>query len=307
MLRRSRYVRRPARPAPRFAARRRRRWPVVALVVALGVLAAIPVAAGQGQRGGPSVVAGVAATRDAQTVLDRAVREPDLATTGGDAASAAPDPRPDAAPVPAPTPTVGRRGPLTLHVPVADPIVVGFHEAATIDAHAISPVGRLVANRNPTRLDDPGDEPGGTDYLMLSSRGRSAAPTSAIDVVARDDDPILSPVTGTVTDVREYLLYGRHVDRRIEIVPDADPAVRVVVIHVDGVAVQPGDHVEGGVSPIAATANRFPFSSHIDRETEPDRWPHVHIEVQPRDAPRPGDDLEDASADAPDDTSGAAR
>lgn len=179
---------------------------------------------------------------------------------------------------------------LSLRLPAADVEVVGFHEASTAVAVGLEPVGRLRSNANTTRFSPPPSDPAGSDYLVLSSRGRPQAPTSAIDVVLRDDVDVLAPVTGTVTDVRTYWLYGEHRDHRVEIVPDAAPELRVVLVHVDGVRVAAGDRVEAATTVLATTANRFPFSSQIDRETEPDRWPHVHLEVQPADAPRPGDD-----------------
>jgi hypothetical protein len=70
-------------------------------------------------------------------------------------------------------------------------------------------------------------------------------------------------------------------------VPEGRPDLRIVAIHLDGAAVAVGDTVTGGVTPIAATARLFPFGSHIDRETEPERFPHVHLEFQPRDSARP--------------------
>lgn len=194
---------------------------------------------------------------------------------------------------PAPTAPLAELAGLEIRLPTATPVVVGFHEAARASAIEVTPTGVLTEDRNTTRTDLPPDVPGGTPYLVLTSRGRSAGPTSAIDVVMEPGDPVLAPVTGTVVDVRLYLLYGSHPDLRIELVPDDRPDARLVMIHVDGAAVAIGDRVVGGVTPVAATARLFPFGSHIDRETEPDRFPHVHIELQPIDAPRPGDDQED--------------
>ncbi|HEX9766520.1 MAG TPA: hypothetical protein VGA36_07130, partial [Nitriliruptorales bacterium] len=105
--------------------------------------------------------------------------------------------------------------------------------------------------------------------------------TTAVDLVIRDQDPVISPVSGTVIDVRPYALYGRHPDHRLEIAPDGFPQLRVVLIHVRDVHVTPGMRVVAGETELAGGPNRFPFASHIDRYFPQDRWPHVHIEVKP--------------------------
>lgn len=179
---------------------------------------------------------------------------------------------------------------LALKLPSGSAVLVGFHEASQMAALPLLPVGTIQGNANTTRFRPPPDAAEGAPYLVMSSRGRSPAPTSAVDVVLRDDDPVLAPVSGVVTDVRPYHLYGKYPDHRIEIAPAGRPDLRVVMIHVSGVAVAVGDEVEAGVSAIAASANRFSFGSHIDRYTEPDRWPHVHLEVKSADAERPGED-----------------
>jgi hypothetical protein len=214
------------------------------------------------------------------------------ATVGGDRGDA------DAVRIDRPRPIARIEG-LTLLAPSSAVVVVGFHEAATVHALPLTPRGTLTDNHNPTRYEphpagvDGGEAVDGVDHLVMASRGRRPGPTSAVDVVLRDDEPVLSPVTGTVSDVRVYYLSGRHEDVRVEIVPDAAPHLRVVLVHVDGIRVGIGDRVTAGVTVLADTARGFPFASQIDRETEPDRWPHVHLEVQPVDAPRPGDDLDD--------------
>jgi hypothetical protein len=90
-------------------------------------------------------------------------------------------------------------------------------------------------------------------------------------------------VDGVVTEVRPYLLYGQHPDTRVEIRPDDAPHLRVVLIHVDGVQVAAGDRLTAGETVLAGSANRFPFSSHVDRYLERG-WPHVHLEVVDPDA-----------------------
>ena len=188
-----------------------------------------------------------------------------------------------------PVPPMARYEGLTLYVPSIDPVLVGFHEAGTRDGLALEPVGPLIENNNTTRFEAPEDDPDGTPYRILHSRGRLAAPTSAVDVAMRDDDPVLSPVAGVVTDVREFYLGGTHRDLRVEIRPDDAPHLRVVVIHIDGLEVAAGGRVEAGTSVLAAAARRFPFASQIDYVIDDGRWPHVHMEVKNEEAPRPGD------------------
>jgi hypothetical protein len=190
---------------------------------------------------------------------------------------------------PEPTAVFARVGELELRLPSTDPVMAGFHEASTGVAIELLPIGIPVANHNTTKFEVPAADPRGRPYLVMSSRGRVFPATSALDVALRDDDPVLAPVTGVVSDVRTYWLYGAHEDRRVEIVPDDAPHLRIVLVHVSGVQVAAGMRVEAGSSVLARSVNRFPFTSQIDRETEPERFGHVHIELQPVDAPRPGE------------------
>lgn len=168
---------------------------------------------------------------------------------------------------------------VVLSLPSTDVLLVGYHEASLAGALAMEPVGRGLSNENTTRITLPPDDEHGAPYHVMSSRGRVLPPTSAVDIVMRDDDRVLAPVDGVVTEVRPYALYDQHPDTRIEIRPDAAPHLRLVMIHVDGVQVAVGDRVTTGLTELAATANRFPFSSHVDRYLD-ERWPHVHVEVK---------------------------
>lgn len=189
---------------------------------------------------------------------------------------------------PALPPVVARVGSLELLLPAARVLSAGFHEAAGPNGLAMQPVGILTGNLNSTKFEPEPDDEIGAEYHVMASRGREFSATSALDVLLEDDEPVLSPVTGIVADVRDLLVYGEYPDLRIELRPDQPGDLRVVVIHVEGIQVSPGDRVEAGVTVLADGARRFPFLSQIDNETYPELWPHVHLEVQGRDAPRPG-------------------
>lgn len=257
------HVPRSARVAgrrPMFVAKRRRRLRPVLL--GLGLLAAVAL---YGMAGGSPT-----------DMLDGTDAADAVSRPGHAESSEAAAPVADAAT----TPAMARFGALELHLPTRRPVIVGFHEASTSSALEMLPTGRLEENENTTKFEPPDEVESGTRYLVMSSRGRPLAATSAVDVVMQVDDPVLSPVSGTVTDVRSYRLYGSHEDHRIEIRPRDRPELRIVLIHLDDVEVEEGDEVRAGDSVLAGTARPFPFSSQVDRYTEPQRRPHVHIEVK---------------------------
>lgn len=234
-------------------------------LLVLGVLAAVGVA---GLRAADTSAAATGGVDTAAATADREVARTARQPAAG--------PGPAVAPA---TPTLARVDGLEVRLPSPDVLLVGYHEASRAGALALHPVGHGVSNANTTRITLPTDEDGGVDYHVMSSRGRVLPPTSAVDIVMRDDDPVRAPVDGVVTEVRPYLLYGQHPDSRIEIRPDHAPHLRVVLIHVDDVAVAAGDRLTAGDTVLAASANRFPFASHVDRYLD-QRWPHVHLEVK---------------------------
>lgn len=144
-----------------------------------------------------------------------------------------------------------------LVVPAIDPVAVGFHQGGA--AHlALTPTG---------------------EHVVMASRNRSTAPTTAVDVAVGDDRTVTAPVTGTVTQVAEYSLYGRIPDVLVTIAPDgADVAVRMM--HLTDVTIQPGQRVDAG-QPIA-TARPLPMGSQIDRHHDHPAGPHVHLDVSAR-------------------------
>lgn len=196
------------------------------------------------------------------------------------------------APAPAPTltlerfPVFARAAGIDLHL-VSDRVVaVAFHEASFPDALALRPVGWCRVCRNARRFTPPPADGQGPPYIVMDARGRSSPATSAVDTVLSAGATVHAPVTGTVTRVTRYRLYGRHRDVRVELRPDGAPEHRVVVIHLMGVRVDRGDRVEASVT-VLGTARRFPFESQVDRYVA-GGGPHVHLEVK-RPAPRRAD------------------
>ena len=208
------------------------------------------------------------------------------ATSGLLAAIPVTSPAPPAPPVlvvpgPAPAPIqslpmAAIRG-ITLNVPGGRVIGIGYHEAALRDALGLHPRGRLARNANRTKFDNPGTTRG-TDYMIMSSRGRPHPATSAVDVAMPAGARVLAPVTGKVISVKRYFLYGRYLDYRVDIRPAGNGRLRVVLIHLTHLTIQRLDEVVAGVTPLAQPRT-FPFRSQINDYVGVG-VPHVHIEVK---------------------------
>ena len=165
---------------------------------------------------------------------------------------------------------------LRLYLTAVDVRCVCYHEASYHDARALHPLGRMRRDYNTTKF--PSDEPAtaGPDVVM-SSRGRDTPATSAADLVMPRRTRVLAPVTGVVTKVKRYLLYGRYVDFDVEVRPDAAPEMRISMIHLDRLRVSDGDAVQQGVT-VLGVPRAFPFGDQTDLYV-PGGNPHVHLEV----------------------------
>lgn len=175
---------------------------------------------------------------------------------------------------------------LALKLPAANPRYIGFHEASRPEALALDPVGRLIANDNPTKF-TAGPDQAGPAYRVLSSRGRARPATSAVDVVLDEGTGVMAPVSGKVVEVKQYALYGSLRDWRIVIEPTQRPDLQIVLIHLERPRVRAGDRVVAGATPLA-TVRLLPMASHVDYALN-ERHPHVHIEVKPAVEPEPFD------------------
>jgi Domain of unknown function DUF11 len=143
----------------------------------------------------------------------------------------------------------------------------GYHESLFGTAIAMSPL---------------------TAHRMMSSRGRGTGATTAVDVVVPSRARIRSPVTGTVASVTRYRLYCRTPDWKVVLAPRSHPRLRVLVLHMSRPAVREGDEVLGGTTLLGRAAVNDEASAQANRYF-PDRYPHVHVEVERnRASPTPG-------------------
>lgn len=156
-------------------------------------------------------------------------------------------------------------------------VAVGFHEASSRSALPLLPVGTPTANHNAGRVTLP-EASAENRYLVLPTRRRGTSALSAADLRIDPGLSVASVVTGTVTRAGDYALYGRTTDSMVEIQSAKNPDLRILMLHVEGLRVQPGDTVVAGETVVADTTRQLPFASQIDRFSN--AGPHVHVEVR---------------------------
>jgi uncharacterized repeat protein (TIGR01451 family) len=126
------------------------------------------------------------------------------------------------------------------------------------------------------------------EHVVMGSRDRGTGSTTASDVVVGARARVTAPVTGQVVGVKRYLLYCERPDWKIVIRPDADPSIRVLVLHLGRPRVADGDEVTAGISSLGRARRADWPDSQVERYF-PGRRPHVHVEVErDRASPTPG-------------------
>lgn len=134
-----------------------------------------------------------------------------------------------------------------------------FHQATTGDilpvatklptANASRAIKKhaLKVNNNQTNLKGWAD----TEALHLYRQGNTEPMNTSIDIGGKAGCDIYAPVSGTVTLIKKYKLYGTITDYRIHIQPDGHPEYDCVILHSAKPCVKVGEHVIAGVTKIA--------------------------------------------------------
>lgn len=147
---------------------------------------------------------------------------------------------------------------LELHLPSAQPLAIGFHEAR--EEH-LTMVPRNVQ---------------AAGQVIMPTRDREGTPTSAVDIVMPANQDVLSPVAGRIISVAPYTLYDEYEDIQIQIQPDGHPDLVITIYHLSGVRVQAGQRLEAGHTVLADSARVFDFIAQVEAWA---RGPHIDLRV----------------------------
>jgi len=162
-----------------------------------------------------------------------------------------------------PTPLIAEEGGTRIHLAI-DPnelTAVAFHQASgdyALHMTSLVPDADMVAAAELKTVPAVPENAVFDDgvwhgcVLRLWRSNRRGEPDTALDMGAAPGTTVWAPVSGTVIEVRPYLLYEKYEDFEIHIRPEGRDDVDAVLIHVQDVMVRAGDTVTGGVTRIGA-------------------------------------------------------
>lgn len=144
-------------------------------------------------------------------------------------------------------PAFARLGDRNLLLPVAagDATIIAYQPISDERAVALSPLGEQV-NANSVVRFFRGLFSGKplVRYYLLSGKGR--VPTSSVLIGAPAGSPVTSPVSGVVTAVKQYKLYGKYDDVQIDIRPEELSGDTVSLMLISDPVVSIGEVVSAG-------------------------------------------------------------
>jgi len=186
------------------------------------------------------VIAGIALATNAGTASSDISAQTMLGTNS----------RPDAAPVDSggtehPVFARWQERNLLLPVPAKDATIIAYQPVADERAAALTPLGEQI-NTNALVRFFRGifASPPPVRYYLLEGKGEK--PTSSALVGAAPGTPVYAPVSGVVTAVTRYLLYGKYEDVQIDIRPEKSSGATLSLILIADPVVSIGQPVIAG-------------------------------------------------------------
>jgi len=144
-------------------------------------------------------------------------------------------------------PAFARLGDRNLLLPVAagDVTIIAFQAVSDERAVALTPIGDQANSNALVRFFRSifASEPAVRYYIL---EGADGEPNTSVLVGAPPGSPVTAPISGVVTGVKEYLLYGKYTDVQIDIRPEKSSGVTVSLIFITEPAVSIGEVVTAG-------------------------------------------------------------
>jgi murein DD-endopeptidase MepM/ murein hydrolase activator NlpD len=167
---------------------------------------------------------------------------------------------------------------LTLPIAAGDATIIAYQPISDERALALTPVGEQ-ANANAVVSFFRGIFAGEAPVRYYQLKGEGNVPTNSVLIGAPAGSPITAPVSGTVTGVKEYKLYGKYDDVQISIRLEDLSGVTVSLMFASDPAVSIGQQVSAGKTQLGKVRECPPELGGVLATYTHDSGSHVHLKV----------------------------
>lgn len=144
-------------------------------------------------------------------------------------------------------PVFARLGDRNLLLPVAagDATIIAYQAVSDERAIPLTPIGDQANSNALVRFFRSifSSQPAVRYYVLEGTEGE---PNTSVLVGAPPGSPVTAPVSGVVTGVKEYLLYGKYADVQIDIRPEKSSGISVSMLFISDPVVSIGEVVTAG-------------------------------------------------------------
>jgi hypothetical protein len=177
-------------------------------------------------------------------------------------------------------PAFARLGDRNLLLPIAadDATIVAYQAVSDERAMALTPIGDQANANALVRFFRSvfSSEPSIRYYLIDGADGE---PTTSVLVGAAPGSIVTAPISGVVTGVKEYLLYGKYTDVQIDIRPEKSSGTTVSILFISDPVVSIGEVVTAGKTTLGKVREcPAELGATLAAYTH-DSGSHVHLQV----------------------------
>jgi len=177
-------------------------------------------------------------------------------------------------------PAFARLGDRNLLLPVAaqDATIIAYQPVSDERAVALSPIGEQANANSLVRFFRSifSGQPSVRYYLL---DGQGGEPTGSVLVGAQPGSPVTSPISGVVSGVKEYKLYGKYADVQIDIRPDEMSGTTISLLFVSDPVVSIGEVVTAGKTQLGKVRASPPELGATLAEYTHDSGSHVYLQI----------------------------
>jgi len=167
---------------------------------------------------------------------------------------------------------------LLLPVAAQDATIIAYQPVSDERAVALSPIGDQANTNSVVRFFRSifAGEPSVRYYLL---DGKGGAQTSSVLIGAQPGSPVTSPVSGLVTGVKEYKLYGKYDDVQIDIRPEELSGTTISLLFISDPVVSIGEVVTAGKTQLGKVRESPPELGASLAQYTHDSGSHVYLQV----------------------------